>query len=301
MQESKEKVLENKILSQINKVSNTIGIELTTFCPLDCIYCTRKINERCDQNLSMEKFEELYKKIENYERVVICGIGEPFVYPHLYEVLERLKDKRVVLITSGSVKIDFEKLKHGNCIEVMIFSVDSPTEEGMKKIASTYNWENLQYNLSQARGFTRIINCTITEENIKDLTSLVQFAAEKGLSAISFTMDIRRVENGEYREDVNQILLEAKKIAQKNRVFFMDNSTNFKCLSWSNLVNYINLKGDFFPCCHGVNSKYVCGNIFESSISEILESEKMQAFKKGHLCFSNCKIFDDCCKLHDLR
>lgn len=301
MQEIKDKLLENKILSQINQVSNTIGIELTTYCPLDCIYCTRKINERRDQNLSMEKFEELYKRIEDYERVVICGIGEPFVYPHLYEVLNRLKDKRIVLITSGSVKIDFEKLKESNCIEVMIFSVDSPTEEGMKKIASTYNWNNLKYNLSHARGFTRIINCTITEENINDLTSLVQFAADNNLSAISFTMDIRRGDNGKYREDVNQILLESKKIAQKNRVFFMDNSTNFKCLSWSNLVNYINLEGDFFPCCQGVNSKYVCGNVFENSIPEILDSEKMQAFKNGNLCFNHCKIFEDCCKLRDLR
>lgn len=301
MQEIKDKLLENKILSQINQVSNTIGIELTTYCPLDCIYCTRKINERRDQNLSMEKFEELFKRIEDYERVVICGIGEPFVYPHLYEVLDRLKDKRVVLITSGSVKINFEKLQESNCIEVMIFSVDSPTEEGMKKIASAYNWNNLQYNLSHARGFTRIINCTITEENINDLTSLVQFAAANNLSAISFTMDIRRGDNGEYRENVNQILLESKKIAQKNRVFFMDNSTNFKCLSWSNLVNYINLEGDFFPCCQGVNSKYVCGNVFENSIPEILDSEKMQAFKKGHLCFNHCKIFEDCCKLHNLR
>lgn len=291
--------LKKRILDKINKDSNTIGIELTTFCPLDCIYCTRKYNERRDRNLPLEKFRELVKIIDSYERVVICGIGEPFVYPYLYEALELLEDKRVVLITCGSVKIDYEKLKRSSCIEVIVFSVDSPTEEGMKKIASRYNWENLLYNLSHARGFTRIINCTVTDENIRDLKSLIQFAADNNVSAVNFTMDIRRDDDGEYQEDVKSILLEAKEIAQKNRVLFMDNSTNFRCLSWSNLVSYINLDGEFFPCCQGVNSKYVCGNVFNNSISEILNTHRMRTFKQGCLCFDGCKIFEDCCQLHN--
>lgn len=297
----KDNILHTKILNQINKESNTIGIELTTYCPLDCIYCTRKINERRDQNLSLDKVDILLDKIKKYDRVVICGIGEPFVYPHIYYVLDRLKHKKVVIITSGTVKIDFERLKQSACIEVMIFSVDSPSEKGMKKIASAYNWNNLLYNLENARGFTRMINCTVTDQNIHDLPELVRFAVEKRLSAISFTLDIRRDDDGKHNEEVNELLIESKSIAQKNRIVFMDNSTNFKCLSWSNLVHYLNLNGEFFPCCQGVNSKYVCGNIFESDIDEIMKSEKMLEFKKGSLCFNDCKIFTDCCKLHELR
>lgn len=301
MQDDKVKVLEKKILEKINQKSNTIGLEVTTYCPLDCKYCTRRINERRDQNLSMKKFDILSKKIEQYKRVVICGIGEPFVYPYLYEVLEKLKNKRVVLITSGTVKIDFEKLKQSNCIEVLIFSVDSPSEDGMHRIAKDYNWEHLLYNLKNARGFTRIINCTTTDENLEELPELVRFAVGHNMSAISFTMDIRRDESKEHNDFVNKILLESKQIAQKNRLFFMDDTTDFKCLSWSNLVHYINLEGDFFPCCQGVNSKYAVGNLFESNMDEIFASKKFKQFQKGALCFHNCKIFNDCCELYVLR
>ena len=301
MQESKDEKMEQKILEQINKDSDTIGIELTTYCPLDCIYCSRKNNPRRDRNLSLEQFDELYDKIKSYSRVVICGIGEPFVYPYIYEVLDRLKDKKVVLITSGSVKIDFDRVKESNCIEALVFSVDSPTEEGMKRIAAAYNWNNLQYNLTHARGIPRIINCTITEENVEDLPKLAQFAADRKLNGINFTMDIRRDESGNHSEHVNGILLQAKEIARKNRIYFMDNSTSFRCLSWSNLVSYINLDGDLFPCCHGVNTNYGCGNLFKSELKDILNSDKMKEFKKGSLCFGGCKIYEDCCRLHNLR
>lgn len=284
-------IYKRKISQIINKRSNTIGIELTTYCPLDCIYCTRKYNEKKDRNLSWNDFLTLYKKIENFERVVICGIGESLVYPYLYDVLNVLKNKKVVLITSGSVKIDYNKLKESNCIEVLIFSVDTPSEEGMKSIAPSYNWDNLLYNLKHARGFTRMINCTVTEENIETLPNLARFAIDNNLSAISYTLDIRR--GKEIEQDVKKILDEARSIAKKGRLVFLDNSSQFKCVSWSNLVHYINIEGEVFPCCQEVNTQSTVGNIFDLTMDEIFAGGEYRKFKMGSSCFGGCKIFED--------
>lgn len=292
MQTLKNDRLRKRILEEIGRHSNTIGIEITTYCPLDCVYCTRKFNERKDRNLSWEKYQELLKKIDGYDRVVICGIGEPFVYPYIYDVLDSLKNKKVVLITSGTVKIDFDRLKNSSCIEVLIFSVDAPSEEGMKKVASAYNWENLLYNLEHARGFTRMINCTVTNETIRTLPDLAMFAIQNNLSAVSYTLDIRRTEDG-LEVEAREILEKTKNIAKQNRLVFMDNSTNFKCMSWGNLVHYINISGEVFPCCQGVNSKYVVGNVFEKSLDDIFKGGKYLNFLEGHVCFEGCKIYSD--------
>lgn len=299
MQALDNEVLKNKILQSINQKSNTIGIELTTYCPLDCIYCTRKLNERRDKHLSLEDAKLLLERIKDFQRVVICGIGEPFVYPYLYDVLDKLSSKKVVLITSGTVKIDYERLRHSNCVEVLIFSVDSPSEEGMKEIASAYNWDNLIYNLQNARGFTRMINCTVTEETYKLLPETAQFAVDHHLSAVSYTLDIRR-EKSEDSETIRKVLDEAKNIATRNRLVFVDNSTQFKCMSWGQLVHYINLDGDFFPCCQGVNTKYSVGNIFRESFEQILEGEAYKQFQTGFKCLEGCRIYSDRVELSNI-
>ncbi len=292
MQALDSEALQGLVISSINKKTNTIGIELTTYCPLDCVYCTRKLNERRDKQLSFEDAQRLLGRVGEFERVVICGIGEPFVYPHLYEILDILKDKKVVLITSGTVKINYERLNKSGCIEVLIFSVDSPSEEGMKKIAPTYNWDNLIFNLQNARGFTRMINCTVTDETYQLLPSIAEFAVKHNLSAVSYTLDIRR-DKSQDSEVVKKALEEAKNIAKRNRVVFVDNSTHFKCMSWGQLVHYINLDGEVFPCCQAVNTKYVVGNIFENSFEEIIEGEAYKKFLTGFKCLKGCRIYSD--------
>lgn len=282
----------NKVLKQIKKRTNTIGIELTTYCPLSCKYCVRHMLERKNRELKWDDFLIIKDKISGFDRVVICGMGEPMVYSHIYDVLAELKDKKIIIITSGTVLIDFNRLNANKNVEVVVFSVDEPTEAGMREIAGNYNWSNLLSNLNNARRVARIINCTVTQDNYRNIPELARFAVKYRVNAISYTLDIRRSESTIF-ENINKLLAEAEETARKGRLVFTDSFTHLKCMGWGNVVPYLNLDGELFPCCQGVNRQLSIGNIFSQNYDEIWESEGYRKFREGNLCRFDCPIYND--------
>lgn len=300
MKNNELQVFNDKLLKLLNKQPSTIGIELTTHCPLDCLYCTRRWNRRRDEEIKWEEFIKIKQDFNSIEKIVLCGIGEPFVYSRIYDVLEELKDKKVIIITSGTVKIDFERLNKHNNVEVLIFSVDYPSAEGMIKISGgLYNWSNLLYNLNKNgnKNMVKMINCTVTENNYMSLTDLVQFAIDHELQAVSYTKVITHTEDEELTKELEDKIQEqceiARKIAAKKRLVFTDSFSTLKCICWGGLVPYIDLNGEFYTCCQGMNLDKSIGNVFEKSFDEIIKSDAYKSFMCGDICFNNCSIYKD--------
>jgi MoaA/NifB/PqqE/SkfB family radical SAM enzyme len=283
----------NDILTVINRKPSSIGLELTTRCPLHCVYCRRAFLDYKDQDLSFEIFQELHQKLINFKRVVVCGIGEPAVYCHLYEVTSELRQK-VAIITSGTVPIDFSKLNQKHNIEMIIFSVDAPDESIMNSITGGYNWSNLLQNLETIRKIPtifRMINCTINEYNVALPAEVVLFAAKNKLQAISFELPIGDDDFLNTNKDKIKFYLDqAQQTAVKNNIF-MDSPYRLKCVIREHVVPYMNIKGDLFPCCFGLNIHFKIGNLFEQEFDEIWQGPKYQQFLQGDLCLNQCSIY----------
>ncbi|GAE87556.1 radical SAM protein [Acetivibrio straminisolvens] len=283
------------ILGLLGRKPRSIGVELTTCCPLNCSYCKRKELDYKDRNLSMEEFEKLKDKLSGFERIVLCGLGEPTVYKHFYQVVNELEQK-VVIITSGTILIDFSRLNESGNVEIILFSVDSPDEDGMKAIVGNYNWSNLLDNLKavcKSPSIFRMINCTINENNLNRLPEIVEVAAKNRLQAVNFELPIEgRGENfvEKNKDRIDYYIEEAKRAASRNRIF-MDSPYRLKCMIWDDMVPYITLKGDVHPCCIALNTGYKVGNIFEQDFDEIWESENYKKFREGQLCFDNCSVY----------
>ncbi|MDU1349838.1 radical SAM/SPASM domain-containing protein [Clostridium butanoliproducens] len=291
-------MIENKlefIQSIINKKSKSIGIELTTYCPLNCIYCTRKLVNRKDKNLSLNQFAELKKSLQEFDNIIICGIGEPMVYPYIYDVIPDLK-QRILFITSGTVKIDFKRLNAAKNIDVIIFSVDEPTREGMNKIANNYDWDNLIHNLNNVRKsgiMVTMINCTINRFNYKNIPKMIQFAKENKVKAINFTLDINKNDFKTVNKKDLAYYLSYTNDSKLNKGIMITNSTNsLKCLSWDRIIPYITLEGKVYPCCIGVKNEFYLGNIFKNSFDEIWNNANYKNFKKCDFCLE-CSMFKD--------
>lgn len=282
----------DKILSKVKERSNIIGIEVTTYCPLDCEYCTRKMLDRRDQDMSWQDFLTLKSKLDSFKRIVICGMGETMVYKHIYEAVQELKQK-VQIVTSGSILIDYERLNRNKNVELVVFSVDAPTKEGMEAIAGNYNWSNLIQNLKGARGIARAINCTITEKNYEDILSLAEFAVKYKVNTINFAVDLHNKDREEVYQAISKKLKEAKKIIQKGRILYTDSISETTCMAWGKVVQFVNLHGECFPCCNGVIKEYVLGNLFKDNYEDIFMSDKYKEFKKGGMCKNDCTIFND--------
>lgn len=279
------------IKNLLNGLPNAVGIELTTYCQLNCIYCQHEKVQRRNQNMSLEQFDLLNNKLGDFKYAVLCGIGEPTMYPHIYEVVPKLKQD-VLLITNGSVKVDFKKLNQKRNVKVVIFSIDEPSAEGMKKIAQNYNWEIMMENLKNVRKsgiMVKMINCTINRKNYTKVGDLIKFAKEQGLNAINFTFDLYDLE---IHKDAMQLLNQYIDVENSDKTsnLIITNSTNsLKCVTWDVILPYVAVNGDVYPCCVGMKDEQLMGNIFEQDFSEIFEGERYQEFQKGSDCFE-CKL-----------
>lgn len=283
------------IASMIAQRPNSIGIELTTYCPLHCIYCTREDVPRKNRNLSLQKFNELKNKIAKFDHIVICGIGEPMVYPHIYEVIPQLK-QRILLITCGAVEIDYKKLNRKRNVDVIIFSVDEPTPEGMAQIAGSYNWDNLIQNFEnsqKAKIMVTMINCTVNRFNYKNIPKLVELAKQYRIKAINFTLDINKEDlSGVDQEELNRCLTYTAESNLNQGIMISNSVHSLKCVSWERVLPYISLEGDVYPCCIGMKEEYKMGNIFSASFDEIWDKESYQDFRNGDFC-KECSMLLD--------
>lgn len=287
--------VKKRILEKIAAKTRTLGVELTTYCPLQCKYCTRNMLDRKDRTLSQEKLLELKEKLADFQRLVICGMGEPMTYPYLYDTTSMLEQK-IILITSGTMLIDYEKLNRRKNIEVIVFSIDAPTREEMVEITGNYKWENLMQNLKRSRYNSRVskvINCTVTKYNYRRIPDLTRFAILHRLQGVSFTMEIRRTDDTGVGKEIHKYLEEAVNIANRGGIAFTSSYEHIKCMSWGDVVPYADINGDFFPCCQGVNRKYKVGNIFTSTFAEIWDSPAYKKFKKGNMCIHDCPLYSD--------
>lgn len=288
------KDFKTKIGTLIGKKPDVIGIELTTYCPLNCTYCSRVLNENKDRELSWEDFLLMKEKVQNFNTITLCGMGEPMFYSKIYDVVHALRDKQIVIITSGTILIDFVKLNKYRNVKMISFSVDAANEEEMKSIATRYNWENLINNLKPTRPIIKIINCTVGEHNYKILPEIARFAVKHKLVAISFTMAYL---NEDKERDVHKLvqpyLEEAKSIVKAGGVAYTDSFSAAKCIYIDSIIPFININGDVFPCCRGVNCGQSAGNIYNETFDKLWEGDMYQGFTKGSLCENDCWLYKD--------
>ena len=83
----------------------SIELELSRICNLRCLYCYASSGEPLEDELTLA---EIRKAVDQacdlgIRKVIVLGGGEPLLYPHLFDVLDHIGDKGLVidLFTNG--------------------------------------------------------------------------------------------------------------------------------------------------------------------------------------------------------
>src|SRR5882724_7930392 len=69
----------------------TLWIELTSKCPADCVFCSRKMRRGSGEHLPFPLFESLLASLEDPRRFVLNYSGESTVYPDLIPAIRRAR------------------------------------------------------------------------------------------------------------------------------------------------------------------------------------------------------------------
>jgi MoaA/NifB/PqqE/SkfB family radical SAM enzyme len=284
------------MLNVLPEKSKSISLELTTHCHLKCKYCSRTTEGSGfkAERVPWQTFSKLADNLDEFGRIVVCGMGETFTYKDMYKVTDRLGQK-LSFVTSGSIPIDYKKINPKRNIETIMFSIDAPTEEEMLEITGNYNWQNLINNLKRNpynRSIIMGINCTVFKSNVDRILDVTRFAIKHKMNLINFNNQITDDEDYQFKKKVHQVLAKAEALAKKKKLLFTTSFTDLGCTIFGIPVPFIKVNGDVYPCCRAMD-KHKVGNIYEQTFDEMWNSSAYDYFRSGELCFTGCTLFND--------
>ncbi len=269
-------------------------IEYVQFFP------TLKCNQNCPfcfsrgffyEDFPEEKIEQLFNVL--YENEIksfdILG-GEPFLYKSLNRLVEKALEKNmeITISTNGSLIYeleDFLKVPQFSKIKIGVSINDLPPPSLLSIIKKHKLW----------------IKSVITKNKIPE-TSLLEFAKNSGIKYYFIYMDaltdrdlLDSISFYEFMKKINVISQDVEPVFCKG---FIGGSSNYRCPAGTDKITLMP-DGSVYPCYLLARFKeYELGNIFKTSLKELLSSEKLEIFRKynGNICHNKLCSFHGECK-----
>ena len=279
----------------LNVLPTSVSMEVSTKCPLNCIYCKRKGK---GDNMDNDKYDQILKKIESgkhFKNVVYCGIGESFMNPHFYDMVKRSFFDGVSVISSGMLPIDFKFLKETGKLKLAIFSIDAVTEDTIKSTCgANYRYDVLVENLKKLREISvddknimTLMNCTVNKNNYNCLSDIIGFAKEHKFKIVHFSLPWDAedfiIDN---LKEIEISIMQAKKLAKEAHILCDNPFRSYCCIQYDSILPFVNIDGDLFPCGYALHQNYKVGNLFEEDFDVLWNKDKYEEFRKGKLCKS---------------
>ena len=299
-----------------------VMISPTDSCNLRCKTCWRlekkEYNDIKDE-LSLEEIKDIVKECKKLDvkTIDLTGGGEPFCRKNIFEIIELVKKNGFeATLTTNSTLLDEDKIKRiiSLGLDDICFSIESGEEDINDNLRGKGVYRQIVKMIKILNGLKKDskkpvirIATVITNKNYKNLDSLVDFAVENGVSAISFSVLIEWETNKELsmkkEKDALEILQKLNEKIKKAGLYsnldpilkhglFEHEPPKFCFAPWE--MVFINSKGEVLACCT-LASHYenVVGNIREEKLSQIWYGDKMKTFRER---IKSKKYFKECNK-----
>ncbi len=185
------------------RTPRTLWVELTSKCPFDCVFCSRKTLRGAGEHLPYRLFESLVRQVSSPRIFRLNYSGESTVYPELISAirLARSAGAFVELVTALASAPDvlLEELAASglNRLTVSIHTTDRDEYEAIYRYGS---WEALRSRLERFTGLCReqdrppILDFAFVamDRNLAALDGVAGLAESMGVRAISIFPVIRR-------------------------------------------------------------------------------------------------------------
>ena len=255
-----------------------IYIEITNICNLKCSFCSK--SNRVLKEMTIDKFKEVLKKINNYTDYIYLHVkGEPLTHSRLDKILELTNkyNKKVCITTNGvflKEKLDILQ-KYNNIYQINI-SLHSENNKEHYLEDIFYSTDNLECYISYRFW-------TLNEGQMDEKTKYY-------LSKLKEKYNKEELYDGIKLDDKIYLSLEEEFTWPTLDASYYNEIGS--CYGGRTHLSILN-DGTVTICCLDGEGISNLGNIFNTSIEEILESDKYKNIIKG---FNDRKVYLDICK-----
>lgn len=258
-----------------------VYIEITNICGLACSFCPPKIKP----NLSMglEQFSRVLDQVQPYtDEIALHVMGDPIVVSNLNEYLDIVKNKKIkaTITTTGYFldKKDSDMLLH-DAIKQVNFSLNSFNKNDLNKSFKEYMKPLIKFAKKKVKINTNsFINFRLW--NIDQESSEDQYNKKvlKYLGEV-YNLDLDIPKNKDTLRLDNKVLIHFDNYFEwpslQNSYF-----SNGYCHGLSKQLAIL-ADGTVVPCCLDGEGMINLGNLFTTSLKEIINSQKVQNIING--------------------
>jgi len=155
-----------------------VQIEVTNRCNFRCEYCIRNYWKAEPVDMDLAMFRKILDGFDDVERYILYGFGEPLIHKNITEMLDMVKAKsEVLLTTNGSIKLD----KIVDKVDYLGISLDALDPNILENVRKGSNLKTILDNIEYAVKRTEVeLEVVLTKDNICELVEFVKWAGELG-------------------------------------------------------------------------------------------------------------------------
>lgn len=254
-----------------------VYVEITNNCNLNCDFCIH--NKRPKKYMNIDEFKIILEKLKGHTKYLYLHVlGEPLLHPNITEFINfASSDFNVNLTTNGYLIKRIKENKHIRQLNISLQSFDE------KYKISLQNYMNDIFSSVDTLKNTTYISYRFWVEN-KYKDEILNILSKK------YNMKIDRIQKN--------ITLEKNVFLSFNDEFMWPDLNNEKTYEKGNcyaLKDHIGIlvDGTVIPCCLDSKGTINLGNIYKSTLEEIINSKRYQNMVVG---FSNNKKCEELCK-----
>lgn len=275
-----------------------VYIEITNRCNLSCSFCPK--TQRTLKNSTKKDFLHVIRSVEPYTDYVYFHLmGEPTLHPELGEYLAICKDYglKVNLTTNGTllrtvkeILIEAPALRQVN-ISLHSFEANDQRmsmADYMEGIIDFIEEANMKSNIICSLRLWNMDTATLKAEN--DLNETLMKCLETHLD-LDFSIEEALKDKQGIKLKHNIYLNRAEKFEWPDYEREIVGEEMF-CYGLRNQIGIL-VDGTVVPCCLDGEGYIALGNIFETSVEEILASTRSKGLYEG---FTNRRAVEHLCK-----
>lgn len=255
-----------------------IYLEITNNCNLNCDFCTK--NKRKSKFMNNREFTFILEKIKPYTKYLYFHVlGEPLLHPNINEFIDEASKNFGVNITTNGYLIN--RIKDNKNIRQLNISLHSFNES---------------YHISLDDYLNNIFTII---ETLKEYT----YISLRIWNNSPLTKDIVSAINKRYHSSINYQNIKNNTTITDNIFisthdhFTWPNDSSKKCEFGTcyALKDHIAIlvDGTIVPCCLDADGVVKLGNIFDSSLEDIIQSKRYQNM---YCNFKNNKKYEELCQ-----
>lgn len=256
-----------------------IYVEIGNICNLSCSFCAGTVRRK--KQMTEEEFRHIVRKLKGYTDYLYFHVmGEPLLHPLLEQFLQISKENgfRVCITTNGTLLPRSEELllRNADCIHKIAISLHAQEGNGQKDDTYIHNAISFAKKAADQDIFTvlRLWN----EDSAEGLGRNTQNARIEQILHQSFPMPWKPRQKG-FRLD-RYIFLEYDGVFTWPTESTVDQCAEGFCHGMLHQLAVL-ADGTVVPCCLDANGEIPLGNLFDSSLQELLEQPRATNMREG--------------------